>query len=497
MANGKLSLPVATLTKTKLNIQQTALVGIAAVATAALLGAFTAQFASAIAGVRIAATTISCTNPANLACGKPVTSVAPPTSYWQKAYTPERVTDGNRTTYSTTSDWKMGYEINLKQSTEVAKLVITWGRWGFSPYTDGKRYMNDYYVYGLSSGTWTKLAGKASAPNENTTTITLTTPVKIEKLRVTSGWGLQADGRWGIKGFNKAGNPLGLFEVEAYGSIVFDRRGSLVSLACPPAGPSITDPCNDVYYIGFDNNRYIFRRVVLGAETYWDGPFTSWYPGASIAAITPTEMSQYKISGNVLIRPGTWLVKIATDSKVYAVGADRKSLRLVATDSSSKLAAALYGTDWQSPVRVATIPDLIFPLFTMGADWVALNKHLDGTLIRYASSTDVYLIDFGKKRLVTDSGFSTNRYDLDSIVRNVDPRIFIYPNGAAVTGYEPRLSTPSGPIPNAPAEGYCGDGTANSVQEDCDGSDGVTQGYLCTDQCRLRPSVPVYGNGVP
>ena len=132
MANGKLSLPVATLTKTKLNIQQTALVGIAAVATAALLGAFTAQFASAIAGVRIAATTISCTNPANLACGKPVTSVAPPTSYWQKAYTPERVTDGNRTTYSTTSDWKMGYEIDLKQSTEVTKLVITWGRWGFS-----------------------------------------------------------------------------------------------------------------------------------------------------------------------------------------------------------------------------------------------------------------------------------------------------------------------------------------------------------------------------
>jgi len=227
MANGKLSLPVATLTKTKLNIQQTALVGIAAVATAALLGAFTAQFASAIAGVRIAATTISCTNPANLACGKPVTSVAPPTSYWQKAYTPERVTDGNRTTYSTTSDWKMGYEINLKQSTEVAKLVITWGRWGFSPYTDGKRYMNDYYVYGLSSGTWTKLAGKASAPNENTTTITLTTPVKIEKLRVTSGWGLQADGRWGIKGFNKAGNTLGLFEenIGAIAEIVHSKGG--------------------------------------------------------------------------------------------------------------------------------------------------------------------------------------------------------------------------------------------------------------------------------
>ena len=48
--------PVSTKTKTKLNIQQTAMVGIAAVCTAALLGAFTANFAVAVSGVRTAVT---------------------------------------------------------------------------------------------------------------------------------------------------------------------------------------------------------------------------------------------------------------------------------------------------------------------------------------------------------------------------------------------------------------------------------------------------------
>src|SRR3989344_4444717 len=99
MANGKLSLPVATLTKTKLNIQQTALVGIAAVATAALLGAFTAQFAASVTMSLTTDITATCAQlPSNVACNKPVTLVSPASPSYQqysisRGYVPGNATD--------------------------------------------------------------------------------------------------------------------------------------------------------------------------------------------------------------------------------------------------------------------------------------------------------------------------------------------------------------------------------------------------------------------
>src|SRR3989338_3815689 len=85
---------VATLTKTKLNIQQTAMVGIAAVCTAALLGAFTANFAIAISGVTMAATEQNLLPNASFETGAP-----DPTSYWWGDYRPDRVSVTRDTTY--------------------------------------------------------------------------------------------------------------------------------------------------------------------------------------------------------------------------------------------------------------------------------------------------------------------------------------------------------------------------------------------------------------
>lgn len=65
MPNGQM--PTATVTKTRAGVKTIALVGLGAVATAALLGLFTANFAIlATGGFRIAATTISCATSDNL-----------------------------------------------------------------------------------------------------------------------------------------------------------------------------------------------------------------------------------------------------------------------------------------------------------------------------------------------------------------------------------------------------------------------------------------------
>ena len=42
---------------------------------------------------------------------------------------------------------------------------------------------------------------------------------------------------------------------------------------------------------------------------------------------------------------------------------------------------------------------------------------------------------------------------------------------------------------------FCGDGTVNQQSEECDGTDGVPPGYVCTDACMLEP-LPICGDGV-
>jgi len=119
------------------------------------------------------------------------------------------------------------------------------------------------------------------------------------------------------------------------------------------AGSLIRTPLiSSVYYCGTDGQRYVFPN----AQTY-----ATWYQDFStVKVISVADMSQISLGGNVTYRPGVKLVKIQTDSRVYAV--DRNgTLRYLTTPA---LAVKYYGTAWAK--KVADIPDAFFTNYKLG-----------------------------------------------------------------------------------------------------------------------------------
>ena len=66
------------------------------------------------------------------------------------------------------------------------------------------------------------------------------------------------------------------------------------------------------------------------------------------------DLYEIPLGGNVLYKPGALLVKIQTDPKVYAVGANGK-LKWV---KSEAIAKALYGENWNK--LIDDVPDSFF-----------------------------------------------------------------------------------------------------------------------------------------
>jgi hypothetical protein len=94
----------------------------------------------------------------------------------------------------------------------------------------------------------------------------------------------------------------------------------------------------DVYFVGTDGKRYVFPNEKV---------YFSWYTDfSSVKTITSAELAALPIGGNVTYRPGTRLVKIQTDPKVYAVSSGG-ALRWIETEAVAK---ALYGDNWAKQV---------------------------------------------------------------------------------------------------------------------------------------------------
>jgi hypothetical protein len=144
--------------------------------------------------------------------------------------------------------------------------------------------------------------------------------------------------------------------VETASPTINSDKGLIVNpataLHCVP-GSLVRTPLNSsVYYCGSDGKRYVFPN----AQTY-----ATWYKDfSSVQTITPEDMAAIPLGGNVTYRPGLKLVKIQTDTKVYAV--DRNgTLRWVA---SPTVAAKYYGTSWAK--KVEDIPDAFFTNYQIG-----------------------------------------------------------------------------------------------------------------------------------
>lgn len=152
-----------------------------------------------------------------------------------------------------------------------------------------------------------------------------------------------------------------------------------------------------VYYFAADGKRYVFPNE----KTYF-----SWYVDFSgVRTISDTELASYLIGGNVTIRPGTRLVKIQTDPKVYAVTLGG----VLHWIESEAIATTLYGANWAQ--RVVDVPDSFFVNYTIGSS-VPTPVHPNGTVIQYAGNTSRYVVWDGMKRMIaSDAVFAANRFN--------------------------------------------------------------------------------------
>jgi hypothetical protein len=126
--------------------------------------------------------------------------------------------------------------------------------------------------------------------------------------------------------------------------------GSLIKLEDDHNADTTFD--TSVYYCAQDGKRYAFPN---------DRIFFSWFEDFSSVKTVPSSiMFNIPLGGNVSYRPGTRMIKIQTDPKVYAVTRGG-ILRWITSEAVAK---KVYGEDWNT--LIDDVSDAFFVNYTIG-----------------------------------------------------------------------------------------------------------------------------------
>ena len=118
------------------------------------------------------------------------------------------------------------------------------------------------------------------------------------------------------------------------------------------SGTLIKGSMQAVYYCGNDGKRYVFVN---------DKAYFSWYPDFStVKTIPDSTLAKITIGGNITYRPGTRMIKIVSDPKVYTV-ARGGVLRWVGTETA---AIRLFGANWNK--QIDDVSDSFFVNYKIG-----------------------------------------------------------------------------------------------------------------------------------
>jgi len=161
---------------------------------------------------------------------------------------------------------------------------------------------------------------------------------------------------------------------------------------------------SSVYYLGADGKRYVFPNE----QTYF-----SWYSDFSgVVTIPQSELESYPLGANVTIRPGTKLVKITTDPKVYAVEPSGKLLWV----SSETIASTLYGSNWAK--RIVDAPDAFFTNYTVESGQASATAYPIGSLVKWTGSSDVYYVNSSgqAQKVANEAAFLANRFKWADVI---------------------------------------------------------------------------------
>lgn len=123
----------------------------------------------------------------------------------------------------------------------------------------------------------------------------------------------------------------------------------------PIAGSLIkSEDYSAVYLLGSDGKRHAFPNETV---------FSSWsYSFDDVETVASEELASYTLGRNVTMKPATYLVKLQTNPKVFAVAPDA-TLRWVTSES---VAVSVYGSDWAS--EVIDLADVFWGNYTVGED---------------------------------------------------------------------------------------------------------------------------------
>lgn len=185
-------------------------------------------------------------------------------------------------------------------------------------------------------------------------------------------------------------------------------QGDLIKLA--DDGDSETEYDSAVYAVGVDGKRHAFPNIQV---------FNSWYTDfSSVKIATPNEMAALPLGKNVVVRSGTFLVKLTTDPKVYAVEPEG-ILRWV---SSEEIATGLYGSEWQK--RVIDMPDTFFGNYTVGESVTSI-IHPDGSFAEDPNQTgSILYVQNGIRRRVSVAEEETLRIQPRFVIQNLSVDLF-------------------------------------------------------------------------
>lgn len=180
-----------------------------------------------------------------------------------------------------------------------------------------------------------------------------------------------------------------------------------------------------VYYYGSDAKRHAFPNEKI---------FYSWFSDFSqVKKVGDDVLAAISLGSNVTVRAGTYLVKIPSIPKVYAVEPGAK-LRWV---ESEEQAQKLYGRNWQK--KVIDIPESFWIDYQEGAA-LAGDIHPTGSLIRYPDDPTIYYVEGGKRRMISNDLVFRQNFFQERFILTV-PTSFSYPFGESITSKEDALVT--------------------------------------------------------
>lgn len=201
--------------------------------------------------------------------------------------------------------------------------------------------------------------------------------------------------------------------------------GSVQAETVVPGDLMKTATSATVYYYGYDGKRHAFPLEKV---------YFSWYSNFSgIKIVTDGELAGMPLGRNIVVRPGSWLVKLITDPKVYAVEPEGTLRHITSTAQASDL----YGPTWHS--RVIDLPDAFYADYRDGGALPA-SRHPTGTVFRYTGENNIYLLTNGySRRFASLVSWSAYHYS-DQFTLSVPYQSYRYPSGADVDQFKVALS---------------------------------------------------------